>query len=127
MVSFCSAVPGGDQEKPSTDRSRTRRSPTSKLLVPPRPPRPPHPLQPLDSLKTSPAAALQNAAKVNVDPIVHEWLDAEGLDVRPSCNWVKRLLHGMRLSYEKPAKCVKELHSLEQHHANTHRLFIKLC
>ena len=33
----------------------------------------------------------------------------------------------MCLSYKKPAKCVKELHSPEQPHANTHRLFIKLC
>ena len=32
----------------------------------------------------------------------------------------------MRLSFKKPAKCVKELHSPEQH-ANTHQLFIKLC
>ena len=56
-----------------------------------------------------------------------EWLDAEGLDVRPGRIWVKQLLYGMRLSYKKPAKCVTELHSLEQQHANTHRLFIKLC
>ena len=41
--------------------------------------------------------------------------------------WVKKLLRGMRLSYKKPAKCLKELHSPEQQHANTHRLFIKLC
>ena len=33
----------------------------------------------------------------------------------------------MCLSYKKPAKCVKELHSPGQPHANTHRLFIKLC
>ena len=33
----------------------------------------------------------------------------------------------MRLSCKKPAKCLKELHSPEQQHANTHRLFIKLC
>ena len=38
MVSAYSARPGGDQETPSTGRSRTRRSPTSKLLVPPRRP-----------------------------------------------------------------------------------------
>ena len=31
------------------------------------------------------------------------------------------------LSYKKPAQCVKELHNPEQQHANTHRLFIKLC
>ena len=37
------------------------------------------------------------------------------------------LLHGTRLSCKKPAKCVNELHSIEQQHANTHRLFIKLC
>ena len=40
---------------------------------------------------------------------------------------MKQLLRGMRLSFKKPAKCVKELHSPEQQHANTHRLFIKLC
>ena len=33
----------------------------------------------------------------------------------------------MRLSYKKPARCVKELHSSEQQHSNTQRLFIKLC
>ena len=60
MVSACSGRSGGDQEKPSTGRSHTRRSPVSKLIVPPRPPRP---LQPLHSLKTSPATARQNAAK----------------------------------------------------------------
>ena len=59
--------------------------------------------------------------------LVHEWLEAQGLDVRPIERWVHRLLHGMRLRYKKPAKCVKELHSPEQQHANTHRLFIKLC
>ena len=31
------------------------------------------------------------------------------------------------LSHKNPAMCVKELHSTEQEHANTHRLFIKLC
>ena len=53
--------------------------------------------------------------------------DAEGLDVRPGKSWVRELLHGMRLSNKKPAKCVRELHSPEQQHANTHRLFVKLC
>ena len=33
----------------------------------------------------------------------------------------------MRLSFKKPAKCLKELHSPEQQEANTHGLFIKLC
>ena len=51
------------------------------------------------------------------------WLDAEGPDVRPRKWWVKQHLS---LSYKKPAMCVKELHSPEQQHANTHRLFIKL-
>ena len=41
--------------------------------------------------------------------------------------WVKQLLRGMRLSFKKPAKCVKELHSPKQQHANTHWLFIMLC
>ena len=64
---------------------------------------------------------------VTIHGLVLEWLDAEGLDVRPSYKWVWELLRGMRLSYKKPAKCLKELHSPEQQHANTHRLFIKLC
>ena len=49
------------------------------------------------------------------------------LDVRPSDWWVRQLLRGMRLSFKKPGKFLKELHSPEQQHANTHRLFIKLC
>ena len=48
---------------------------------------------------------------VTIHGLVLEWLDAEGLDVRPSYQWVWRLLRGMRLSFKKPAKCVKELHS----------------
>ena len=46
---------------------------------------------------------------VTIRGLVHEWLDAD--DVRPGKSWVKRLLHGIRLSYKKPAKCVKELHT----------------
>ena len=49
------------------------------------------------------------------------------LDVRPSQRWVQRLLRGMCLSFKKPAKCLKELHSPALQEANTHRLFIKLC
>ena len=64
---------------------------------------------------------------VTIHDLVLEWLDAEGLDVRPGKWWVKKLLHGMRLSDKKPAKCVKELHSPALQEANTHRLFIKLC
>ena len=37
------------------------------------------------------------------------------------------VLHGMHLSHKKPSKCVLELRSPDQQHANTHRLFIKLC
>ena len=60
--------------------------------------------------------------------LVLEWLDAEELDVQPGYEWVRRLLHGMRLSFEKPAKCLKELHSpVLQEAANTHWLFTKLC
>ena len=59
--------------------------------------------------------------------LVHEWLDAEELDVRPGKSWVKRLLRGMHSRNKKPAKYVTELHSPRQQHANTHRLFIKLC
>ena len=64
---------------------------------------------------------------VTIHGLALEWLDAEELDVRPGQLWVKKLLHGMLLSCKKPAKCMKELHSPEQQHANTHRLFIKLC
>ena len=63
---------------------------------------------------------------VTVHGLVLEWRDAEGLDVRPSYKWVWELLRGMRLSYKKPAKCLKELHSPALQEANTH-LFIKLC
>ena len=48
---------------------------------------------------------------VTIRGLVYEWLDAEGLDVRPGKSWVKQLLRGMRLSFKKPAKCLKELHS----------------
>ena len=64
---------------------------------------------------------------VTIHGLVLEWLDAEGLDVQPGYEWVRRLLHGMRLSFKKPAKCLKELHSPALQEANTHRLFIKLC
>ena len=56
-VSAYSGRSGGDQEKPSTGRSHTRRSPTSALLVPP-----------LHSLKTSPAAAVRSAARSTSTP-----------------------------------------------------------
>ena len=64
---------------------------------------------------------------VTIHGLVLEWLDAEGLDVHPSCDWVRQLLRGMRVSFNKPAKCLKELHSPALQEANTHRLFIKLC
>ena len=55
--------------------------------------------------------------------MVLEWLDAEGhrRASQPKMGQ-DRLLRGMCLSHKKPAKCVKELHSTEQQHANTHRL-----
>ena len=43
--------------------------------------------------------------------LVHEWVDAEGLDARPCQRWVQQLLRGMRLGFKKPAKSLKELHS----------------
>ena len=64
---------------------------------------------------------------VTIRGLVYEWLDAEELDVRPGRSWVQRLLHGMRLSFKKPATCLKELHSPALQEVNTHRLFIKLC
>ena len=64
---------------------------------------------------------------VTIHGLVLEWLDAEGLDVRPGKSRVRELLHATRLSYKKPAKCLKELHSPALQEANTHRLFIKLC
>ena len=46
----------------------------------------------------------------------------------PACvRWTRRLLHGTELSHMKPAKCVKEPHSLAEQHTNTHRQFMKLC
>ena len=56
---------------------------------------------------------------VTIHGLVLEWLDAEGVDVRPSNTWVEQLLRGMRLSIQKPAKCVKELLSpaLQEEHA----------
>ena len=47
--------------------------------------------------------------------------------MRPGKWWVKKLLRGMHLSFKKPAKCLKELHSPALQEANTHRLFTKLC
>ena len=64
---------------------------------------------------------------VTIRVLVHDWLDAEGLDVRSGREWVSKLLGGMRLSFKKPAKCLKELHSPALQEANTHQLFIKLC
>ena len=58
---------------------------------------------------------------------MHEWLDAEELDARPSGTWVRQLLHGVRLSCKKPAKCLKELRSPALQEANKHQQFIKLC
>ena len=42
---------------------------------------------------------------VTIRGLAHDWLDAEGLDVRLGETWVKKLL------YKKLAKCVKEMHS----------------
>ena len=64
---------------------------------------------------------------VTLQRLVHEWLDEMGFDVRTCREWVRKLLHGMRLSFKKPAKCLKELHSPAVQEANTHRLFVKLC
>ena len=64
---------------------------------------------------------------LTIHGLVLDSLDAEGHNVRPGREWVRRLLRGVRLSFKKPARCVKELHSPVQQHANTHRLFIKLC
>ena len=89
--------------------------------------------QPLETERTSRSTARQEGFAVNAGvrrlvpqrgDLVHDWVDAEGLDTRPCQGWVQQ--RGMRLSYKKPAKCVKELHSPEQQHANTHPLFIKL-
>ena len=58
-------------------------------------------------------------SSVTIRGLVRDWLDAKGLDVRPSKWWVNQLLHGMRLSCKQAAKCVKELHNPEQQHAHT--------
>ena len=86
-------------------------------------------------VENEPSGSAARRRKIHVDPFVRDWfldvmsdvLHAEGLDVRLCLSWVKGLLRGMRLSYKKLAKCVKELHCTEQQHANKHRLFIKLC
>ena len=96
MVSASSGWAGGDQDRPSSD-SHTRRSPTSALPVPPRQPRPLH------SLKTSLAAARQNATKVHVDPIVsdwflvvpHQWKTERRWDMQHCLTGVWRLRPGM--------------------------------
>ena len=62
MLSAYSGRVGGNQETPSFDRSHTRRSPIPARPVPPQTPRP-H-----QTLKTSPAAALQNATKSRSTP-----------------------------------------------------------
>ena len=49
----------------------------------------------------------------------------EGLHARPGREWARQFLHGMRLSCENTAKCVDELHSLQQQDANARRLFVK--
>ena len=47
---------------------------------------------------------------------------------RPSLRYLgQATLAWHALELQKPAKCVKELHSPEQQHASTHRLFVKLC
>ena len=38
---------------------------------------------------------------VTIHGLVLEWLDAEGLDVRPGDTWVRQLLRGMRLSVQE--------------------------
>ena len=59
QASACTARPGGDQENPSTGRSHTRSSPSSRRLVLPRQPRP---------LKTGPAAVHRSAARSTSTP-----------------------------------------------------------
>ena len=59
--------------------------------------------------------------------LVLELLDAEGLYVRPGREWIRQLLHDMRLSQKNPAKCAKQHHNLFLQKAKTHRFFIKLC
>ena len=54
---------------------------------------------------------------VTISSLVRDSLEAQVLDVRPGKWWVRQLFHGMHLSCKKPAKCVKELHGLEQQHA----------
>ena len=73
MVSSCSARPGGDQEKPSIGRSRTRRPPTSKtpratLAAPAAPTTPAAAL-----VEDEPSSSTAKRRKVHVDPIVRDW------------------------------------------------------
>ena len=39
---------------------------------------------------------------MTIHGLVHDWLEAKGLDFRPGANWVRRLLRGMRLSSPLP-------------------------
>ena len=67
------------------------------------------------------------SSAITVHGLVLECLDAEGLDARPGHEWVRRPLRGMRLSFKRPAKCLKEHHGPALQEANAHQLFVKLC
>ena len=41
---------------------------------------------------------------VTIRTLVYEWLDTEGLEVRPGREWVRQLLRGMRLRFKKPPR-----------------------
>ena len=118
MVSACSARSGGGQEKPSTGRSHTRSSPTPRLSVP---------RQPAAICRHDTAERAHHAGHRRAVPQC-------GDDQRPGARMARhrgtRRPSQQELGEETPAwhaKCLKELHSPEQQHANTHRLFIKLC
>ena len=114
MVSAYSGWAGGDQERPSPDRSHTKRSPIPAL--------------PVRLTRTAPLGRKTSLSEVTevlcltavtISGLVLPWLEARRIDAPPGVTWVKQLLRGMRSS--------RQVHSPEQQHANTHRLFIKLC
>ena len=65
----------------------------------------------------------QRAHRVGVRRLVPQLGDDQDLGARMSRRRgtrVQQLLRGVRMSKKKPAMCVKELHNLEQQHANRH-------
>ena len=123
MVSACSALSGGDHEKPSTGSSHTRSSPTHEELAHTKTPRaataaPATYAAALD--EDEPSGSGSKRRKVQVDTIArdwvtirsleHEWFDAEELDAPSQPEMGPAALAWHALSHKKPA--LKEFHRL---------------